>query len=485
MDDKNFGEILKLLLDISGEKCAVLAQYLKYDTSYISKWLSGSRLPACKCREALALKLCRFFITHAAHERLPDYAAALELEVQPWELADLRSLLYEHLYSHLKRSLEIKPSAVAAMPFSLPNSVLLLDRDAANTLVEESIRQYCKTAPENDIYFISTHSPSRYLIKESIDELYEKTVSIYANKTLNFSQLLECSDTCSAAEYCKIILLHIHHSIRVHYRLYIGKAADTVRVMVIKNCVCSIEFFDNMLDRLYRCITKSPEIVNDVFYKYQQFLNAKTLVFQHCTIESLCVKHYFSNFIMQPDFDCLMHTMRSFLSPTDLEKHSNSVLLPEDIKVFLGVLNNPALRGKIRILLYKSALMDFILYGKSGLFGNSYTVSKKDRIQQLESLVFAVKSDDTFELRLLEDTHPLISRNNLDCSLYMNTSSMFAMKDEIAASESGCYLFIDDGALHAFKQFFNELWNDDNPQNLLNLSVVDFLEKGIAVIKNM
>ncbi|MEG0167184.1 MAG: hypothetical protein RR709_04855, partial [Ruthenibacterium sp.] len=66
MNEKSFGEILKLLFDISGEKCAALAQSLKYDTTYLSKWLSGARLPAAKNRAELVPKLCSFFLAHAS-----------------------------------------------------------------------------------------------------------------------------------------------------------------------------------------------------------------------------------------------------------------------------------------------------------------------------------------------------------------------------------------------------------------------------------
>ncbi|MEG1445749.1 MAG: hypothetical protein RSC58_00600 [Ruthenibacterium sp.] len=483
MNEKSFGEILKLLFDLSGEKCAALAQALKYDTTYLSKWLSGTRLPAAKNRAELVPKLCNFFLAHASADMLSTYADALALQVQPWEISDLRSLLQEHLSAMLRRALDVgQPTGVLS---ELPNSMLLLDRDAANILVEDTIRQYCKNAPEDDIYFITTHSPSRYLIKESVDELSKKTYSIYANKTLNFSQLLECSDIDSATEYCKIILLHIHHSIRVRYRLYVGKNTSSVRVMVIKNCVCSIEFYDNLLDRVYRCVTKVPEIVNDVFARYQSFLDTGTLVFEQCSLAALSQKHYFSNFIMREQFSCLMETMQPFL-PTDVLKHYPDVQqIPDDIRIFWHMLSNPQLHGTIRVMIYKSALMDYILYGKAGMFGQSITVAAPDRIVHLQSLIDGLKARKDFTMCLLEDRHTLLSHSNIDCSLYLNGSTMFAVKEDATRDEMGCYLFYDAGTIASFERFYNQLWSDCIGSAPADFSVIHFLERGIAMIENI
>lgn len=483
MYEKSFGEILKLLLDTSDEKCASLAQALQYDTTYLSKWLSGTRLPAAKSREQLIPKLCAFFIAPASTDLLCNYADALCLQVQPWEISDLRSLVQEHLTALLRHALHI--NAPCDSIAELPNSMLLLDRTAANALVEDTIRQYCKTAPENDIYFITTHSPSRYLIKESVDELSKKTLSIYADKTLHFSQSLACNDIGSAAEYCKIILLHIHHSIRVQYRLYVGKSASSVRVMAIKNCVCSIEFYDNMLDRVYRCVTKVPEIVNDVFARYQNFLETETLVFEQCSLASLSEKHYFSNFIMQQRFDCLMETMQPFSPSKGMDSYPAYQNAPEDIRIFWRMLSNPQLHGAIRIMVYKSALMDYILHGKASIFGQNITVAPADRIVHLENFIANLTANKGFSVCLLEDSHPLISRNNIDCSLYMNGSAMFAIKETASTEPAGCYLFYDAGAIASFEKFYDQLWQNAGAENSQNLSVIRFLQRGIAMIETM
>ncbi|MEG2166244.1 MAG: hypothetical protein RRY96_08110 [Ruthenibacterium sp.] len=483
MNEKSFGEILKLLFDISGEKCAALAQSLKYDTTYLSKWLSGARLPAAKNRAELVPKLCSFFLAHASADTLSNYADALALQVQPWEISDLRSLLQEHLSAILRRALDVgQPVGVLS---ELPNSMLLLDRDAANILVEDTIRQYCKNAPEEDIYFITTHSPSRYLIKESIDELSKKTYSIYANKTLNFSQLLECSDIGSAAEYCKIILLHIHHSIRVRYRLYVGKCSSSVRVMVIQNCVCSIEFYDTMLDRVYRCVTKAPEIVNDVFARYQGFLDAGTLVFEQCSLAALSQKHYFSNFVMRDQFSCLMETMQPFLPADVMSRYPAMQDIPDDIRIFWRMLSNPQLHGTIRMIIYKSALMDYILYGKAGIFGQRITVAAPDRITYLQSLIDALNAHKGFAMCLLEDRNTMLSHSNIDCSLYLNGSTMFAVKEDATCDEMGCYLFYDAGTIASFERFYNQLWTDCTTHAPADFSVIHFLQRGIAMIENM
>src|SRR5699024_5118009 len=45
---KTYSELLKSLIDFTDTKLMVLANALGYDTSYISKWCSGNKLPTAK-----------------------------------------------------------------------------------------------------------------------------------------------------------------------------------------------------------------------------------------------------------------------------------------------------------------------------------------------------------------------------------------------------------------------------------------------------
>ncbi|MEG0906143.1 MAG: hypothetical protein RSF87_07925, partial [Cellulosilyticaceae bacterium] len=61
------------------------------------------------------------------------------------------------------------------------------------------------------------------------------------------------------------------------------------------------------------------------------------------------------------------------------------------------------------------------------------------------------------EILLLEDQHPMISRSDLGYSLYLNSISMFAIKEPANETESSCYLFLESGAIKMKLQLFSFL----------------------------
>lgn len=62
LSEYSFGQLLKRLLSVSHQKSYVLAGYLNYDVSYISKWVTGSMLPASKHAASMCSGIADFIV---------------------------------------------------------------------------------------------------------------------------------------------------------------------------------------------------------------------------------------------------------------------------------------------------------------------------------------------------------------------------------------------------------------------------------------
>ncbi|MBS5181807.1 MAG: helix-turn-helix transcriptional regulator, partial [Streptococcus salivarius] len=65
MVNMEFGKNIEKLIQFSGQKNYSLAKELGYDVSYISKWISGSMLPASKNIKNICEKTAKFVVDNA------------------------------------------------------------------------------------------------------------------------------------------------------------------------------------------------------------------------------------------------------------------------------------------------------------------------------------------------------------------------------------------------------------------------------------
>ena len=100
MDKKNrFSTLLKQLMAVADLKNYMLATYLQYDVSYISKWISGQMLPAEKMKVSVLQKISHCVVTTVDQEKLE----MLQKEYQVETPQELENAIYDHL-SEIYRS---------------------------------------------------------------------------------------------------------------------------------------------------------------------------------------------------------------------------------------------------------------------------------------------------------------------------------------------------------------------------------------------
>ena len=94
MDKKNrFSTLLKQLMAVADLKNYMLATYLQYDVSYISKWISGQMLPAEKMKVNVLQKISHCVVNTVDQEKLNMLLKEYQVETPQ----ELENAIYDHL----------------------------------------------------------------------------------------------------------------------------------------------------------------------------------------------------------------------------------------------------------------------------------------------------------------------------------------------------------------------------------------------------
>ena len=98
-----FAELLRELLYITHLKSGHMASALGYDTSYISRWVNGVKLPSLKNNEDLLRSIARFFVSNSAQPQLDELRRRYSLEDETYSshaaLIDALTRLLSEAYS--------------------------------------------------------------------------------------------------------------------------------------------------------------------------------------------------------------------------------------------------------------------------------------------------------------------------------------------------------------------------------------------------
>lgn len=139
-----FGETIKTIMTFSGIKSNQLAAAIGYDTSYISRWLSGEKLPTYRKENDIFKKIALFAVSVCDESELLNMALALNIQSLPKtkeEIADTLSNVLEENYFRQKDYENRKKNS----PQAVVDSLVVTDTTAESfgSLLSECVYNYC------------------------------------------------------------------------------------------------------------------------------------------------------------------------------------------------------------------------------------------------------------------------------------------------------------------------------------------------------
>lgn len=471
-----FGVAIKHLLAINDLKISNLASFLSYDISYISKWISGSKLPSAESAEVVCGKIAAYAASHSTAAKRAEAAEALSLSATEDERFEevLSSRLYEIL-------LEQKIAADHSYPAGGNASVVAetsepLADDLANEIIEIC---HSRRSPQAEGILCMLASCLDTDHMGIINRIY---VLNGGKNSLHIRQLISKRDFDNVNQYVRYICQHLSldHPITVDY--YDAGEDCPSPFFVIKNGFVVQRIQSPLGEQRFSLVTHDPAIVSKYYGDADAYLKAMTPMTERVSPNRIMDMALPYSYALQGQNCCIMRTM----DPV----HLSSELLEEFLDKYLG---NPSQREDQRklhefthtsthsIITYKACLIDYMNNGFIQLFGRVVQLSREDRQRHLTHLIEEMEAGDKVSLKIMDDRNPLLDYHNNLLTIYMNENATFAVNSAQRAVSS-IINFISPSLCHDLNEFYSHL--ESMPDMFLKRDkrAIDYIFGGIKMI---
>ena len=457
MNNNRFSMLLEELMEIADVKNITMAQELQYDVSYISKWINGRTLPSERGLEKILHGISRC-ITDSVNDEKREL---LYRKYSVFCMEDLEQVIYDNLmieYNYVKNLKVDTGSEIAPQIVYYPEQTLLQFvtkmRHPVLRKVEslEVVAMLDLLAMDKNCQTVVAELQDNY--NNSIDRKYPG---------VHFSMLIDTSrDNGNTLRNTELILNMISNFSNVDFNLYESKQAIGKLIFTVKEGFT----ISGMMTDSNHCIAvtaiENPEISSVMYDKLKSFCGHSNQILEHASVsEFLGRNNYMKSILSEQQYWLISSLTEHFLSEDLFEE-----LLTEQMQNQLDeatvalIRKNHALTRNImreistKILLYESALQNFMVSGEMDLFCCKVHLTTRQRLRCLENLIEQLKRNTKIEVRVfsteyLHNFH-LLKTPNVFCSY---TISYIRLKNQ-----AGVKILNKISVSHMFVKSLGDIW---------------------------
>lgn len=384
LSEHTFGQLLKRLLNMSHQKSYLLASYLNYDVSYISKWVTGAMLPASKHASSMCSGIARFIVENTEDLAKDNFYTLFEVDNDN----DLMRAVNQALVHAYQLSGEQRGKS---------KTILVSNENNSRTVVNPNLqKQYIKVNPkiseegeepvglammvdlcalgqedkmsiacaDNGDHFFENIDEIHYLLsltEDNFDQKFDTLLLTYMlnsyadlNFILSYYSHVPCSLMFAVQNYC----MHMSVVAQNHRAILSDTSMDRGVANETYDTIISIE--KSFSKRLVRNATMS-DIIRD--------------------------KAYLS-FVISTNISLYLTKLDEFLLPDDvfeelLDQIDISQADIEELKILHNTFKSSIDYSNVKIGLLERALQDYVIDGKLDFYGHPVIASVDQRERHL------------------------------------------------------------------------------------------------------
>ncbi len=479
-----FGQTLKQILSVSGVRLAHLANGLGYDSSYISRWINDIKIPSLKNNDDLFKKISNTIVDCSTDSGLRQ----LRLQFCRCPGDDLREMLAQALQDSYAYASQNEPVAAyiernatyyggnkASFGFKNFTDAFLAAAKASGKDIVECICGTCLSVNGNN------HAGFFAAIIPGADSKIQFRIMIHQMIDMkDFSRNVDscCAAICTFTRYNKNVLYTFYE--------YNSDYADRPvfeNYMLVEGSMLLIAFRNPLAKRMDTVLSYDSSILNNDFSCLKRELSFMPKILKFMSQEDMKGNNQFLyDYIMDGDIRYFLDMMQPiYMSPQLFEKICCTHGLNIGSDSFMLQYNNICAAAPKEVILYRSALLNYIYNGEILLLGQLMTLDMHERIEHLEQLIGIIESGGC-RLTILSDTNPLLNREDTKLSFFLSRKSGFM----VAAGDTDTPIirFRSVRVIEHFNEFFSHLQNLDENYVTRGDQALDFIRRGIDISKS-
>ncbi len=466
LSEYTFGQLLSYLLTTSHQKSYVLASFLNYDVSYISKWVTGSMLPAAKHANSMCKEIATFIVDNTDDTTLND----LFILYPVGNKESLKDAIYQSLLTAYQLSGEIKRKS---------KSILISDENNSRTVANPHLQKlYMRFNPDSitnslekfnlammmDLFalgkedkvsiaktdananFIKHINEVHYLVslnQELIDDTFDALLITYLlnnyadlNFTMSHYKQVPCSLMLAIPNY------YMHMSIvSQNHRAIISNTCQDKGVVN--------EMYDTILS-IEQCFTKPmirsaslPDLIQD--------------------------KHYLS-FVISSNIRLYLTKMDELLLPDDvfeellesIDAKKNNI---EEIKLLHNMFKSAMNSSNIKVAILDHCLQNYALTGTIDFYGNPLTTTIDQRERHLNYLMQIMKAENpSLQIYLTNQSSLKDFDNNFAPCMYLSDIFCY-IRLRSCTKKNRTYVIEANELKEIYLRFVNTVFDNIDPKD--------------------
>lgn len=472
INNNSFGSLLEQILVTAGIKNYTLAGELNYDVSYISKWLSGKSVPSGKNIENIARRVAGITISAGSGEGKEK----LKYRFGASDENELEEKIYRELIgAYASTTGKINRDRYAN------NASVMVHPDSQYALLQDYIREIDVSEPLNIAVladFFSLDRTAKLLlagIEKDGFRLRKMRDDIHIHFITDITQLK------GESIYDVILFIHMltNYSL-TDFSLMHSHFASGKLVFSVMDQYAGMNILTDNRQFLCMASTKSKAEVNGIFQEIMALENPDRTMFSATGIDRMLESHEYIQTLVSPNIRWLVgHMTEHFLAPEIFDQFVIEVFggresLAEEARKAYLLSQNVLYKKEISMMVYDTALTDFILSGEVDFFNHRVVLNPLQRKVQMEYLRDSFRSKKNLQIKMVEEGFSADFRYITNPCIFLSDSIDY-LRLENGFYEKNILLLSDKTLRNIFNRFFEEIWNNSREVVISDLSVI--LEK--------
>lgn len=434
-----FGKSLRSQMEKAGIKESELADALSYDTTYISKWINGSKLPSVRNAERILGQMADFFADHPGKGDTADRERRWQSSFKELKKAYDSDSSYLTFQSHSNNQMSF---------LDRPKMLIDLTRDAFMQALENS---------DGSISVMATFDLFRLYsgeFKRLMQELHEAGVKRVELKLALFPEDLAEDYHFYAANILNIIgyLDYIEMSI-------VCQKPEQPHILVIDKLLC-VQVLWNMQGELAAVFSMEEKIIERFSERCRQILETSEKLLDPAEPESLKRTNVQLDSYSDKRQWLFFNEPPAMLFPEDIMDQFIEEAEDEAYASYLIKLKNIFMKrtckSEIDLVLYSSMINKYLSDGNVSVGNVSHQLSEEQTRSHLAYLSEVMKTNPDFAIYLIRDT-VVLSEELRNCpSIFIDSYSLY-IENSQKGSNDNFHISMDPRMRSAFQQFFERM----------------------------
>lgn len=455
----DFGDLLRKLVFLSGQKNYTLALHLGYDVSYVSKWVTKSMLPTSKNIHRICESTAEFIVSSTTDSQKNELLRFYKIPKDETNIKLLCQTIRESLTACFQFSIQTNKNTQIPDRL-LPNCHFSVNPRMQRVNLNNEIP--VTAGPQDLIMFTNlfTMGKEDKLSIAGFDSAFD-----LEQKNPCLRIMISLTQYEQDLVFNSILLIHmIANYAEIDFELYITDTVPCSLMLAFRDLYCH----SSILIENHRCITSQTctdkRLVNELYDTMEDVIKTQSKqVFKFISMEQMLNEHYYIQSAISPDIHWLVGSITEQFLPNDLfeellAQYIDNPAYQETLKKNHQIVQNATYVSNIQILIYESTIRKFILDGKLDFFTYPITLEVQQRERYLQHMKELFCNNKHLNIRLVDGDFVEDFKAFDNPSIYLSDSLSYLRIEN--ASRNAIYMIKNKELINVFSHFYKEIWEN-------------------------